>query len=58
MLELARHIIEKKQGAFDPIGFPDRYEKALADLVKPRRARARAGRLRNPLRRAAKRADA
>jgi len=34
MLELARHIIDTKAGRFDPAGFEDRYEAALADLVK------------------------
>jgi DNA end-binding protein Ku len=34
MLELARHIIETKAGTFDPAAFDDRYEAALAELVK------------------------
>jgi DNA end-binding protein Ku len=34
MLDLAKHIIATKKGAFDPAGFEDRYEQALADLVK------------------------
>lgn len=34
MLELARHIIETKAGEFDPKAFDDRYEAALAELVK------------------------
>ncbi len=34
MLELAEHIIETKAGSFDPAGFDDRYEAALAELVK------------------------
>jgi DNA end-binding protein Ku len=34
MLDLARHIIETKAGHFDPANFEDRYEAALADLVK------------------------
>lgn len=34
MLELAAHIIKTKQGTFDPTEFDDRYEAALADLVK------------------------
>ncbi len=34
MLELAEHIIQTKRGAFDPRAFHDRYEAALADLVK------------------------
>lgn len=34
MLELAKHIIGTKKGDFDPAIFDDRYEAALADLVK------------------------
>lgn len=34
MLDLARHIIETKAGSFDPSAFDDRYDAALAELVK------------------------
>jgi DNA end-binding protein Ku len=34
MLDLAEHIINSKLGDFDPEAFDDRYEAALADLVK------------------------
>lgn len=34
MLELAKHIINTKSGKFDPKSFDDRYESALAELVK------------------------
>ena len=34
MLDLAVHIIKSRQGAFDPRAFKDRYEDALAELVK------------------------
>ncbi|MDQ2634240.1 MAG: Ku protein, partial [Pseudomonadota bacterium] len=34
MLELAEHIIKTKMGKFDVSKFDDRYEAALADLVK------------------------
>lgn len=34
MLDLAKHIIATKQGTFDPRGFTDRYEAALAELVR------------------------
>jgi DNA end-binding protein Ku len=34
MLELAEHIIKTKRGDFDPAIVQDRYEAALADLVK------------------------
>ncbi|WP_079211018.1 Ku protein [Brucella pituitosa] len=34
MLELAKHIIDTKMGSFDPASFDDRYDTALADLIK------------------------
>lgn len=34
MLDLAQHIIKTKRGQFDPRDFDDRYESALADLVR------------------------
>lgn len=34
MLDLAKHIITTKQGEFDPTKFHDRYEEALAELVR------------------------
>lgn len=34
MLDLAGHIIKSKKGRFDPETFEDRYESALAELVK------------------------
>lgn len=34
MLDLARHIIDTKAGAFDPEKFDDRYDAALAELVR------------------------
>ena len=34
MLDLAKHIINTKSGKFDPKSFDDRYESALAELVK------------------------
>ena len=34
MLELAEHIINTKRGDFDPASFHDRYEAALAELVR------------------------
>lgn len=37
MLDLARHIIETKMGAFDPAAFDDRYDAALAELVKAKK---------------------
>jgi len=34
MLDLAKHIIATKAGEFDPAAFDDRYDAALAELVK------------------------
>lgn len=34
MLDLAKHIIDTKHGEFDPTKFDDRYEAALAELIK------------------------
>jgi DNA end-binding protein Ku len=34
MLDLAKHIIHTKEGRFDPTAFDDRYEAALAELVR------------------------
>jgi DNA end-binding protein Ku len=34
MLDLAKHIIKTKRGKFDPSQFDDRYEAALAELVR------------------------
>ena len=38
MLELAEHIIRTKRGKFDPSKFEDRYDEALAELVKAKAA--------------------
>ncbi|MTH79944.1 Ku protein [Paracoccus aestuariivivens] len=38
MLDLAKHIITTKTGSFDPAAFDDRYEAALAALVKAKAA--------------------
>jgi DNA end-binding protein Ku len=38
MLKLATHILETKKGKFDPKKFEDRYENALKDLIKAKRA--------------------
>ncbi len=34
MLDLARYIIDTKTGEFDPASYEDRYDRALAELVK------------------------
>ncbi len=38
MLKLAVHILESKKGHFNPSKFEDRYEDALQDLIKAKRA--------------------
>jgi DNA end-binding protein Ku len=38
MLELASHIIDTKRGKFDPSKFEDRYQDALVDLIRAKRA--------------------
>ena len=38
MLDLATHIVQTKTGHFDPAQFEDRYENALADLLKRKEA--------------------
>ncbi len=37
LIELATHIIDKKQAAFDPSSFEDRYEEALLALIRAKR---------------------
>jgi DNA end-binding protein Ku len=37
MLDLAKHIVEKKSGAFEPELFEDHYEAALIDLINKKR---------------------
>ena len=41
MLDLARHIVEKKSGAFEPDKFEDHYEAALIDLIDRKRSGVR-----------------
>lgn len=38
MLDLARHIVESKAGAFEPGKFEDRYETALVELINQKRS--------------------
>ncbi|MFZ0559136.1 MAG: Ku protein [Methylovirgula sp.] len=38
MLKLAAHIIETKRGSFDPSQFQDRYQDALVELIRAKRA--------------------
>ena len=37
LVDLATHIIDKKQARFDPSGFEDRYEEALLALIEAKR---------------------
>src|SRR5689334_19079602 len=37
MLDLAKHIVEKKSGRFEPEKFEDHYEQALIDLINQKR---------------------
>ena len=41
MLDLARHIVEKKSASFEPDKFEDHYEAALVDLINRKRAGVR-----------------
>jgi DNA end-binding protein Ku len=38
MLDLAKHIVEKKSGSFEPEHFEDHYESALIDLINKKRS--------------------
>jgi DNA end-binding protein Ku len=38
MIELAQHIIDKKQAKFDPSKFDDKYEEALLELIRAKKA--------------------
>jgi DNA end-binding protein Ku len=41
MLDLAKHIVEQKSGAFEPEKFEDHYESALVDLINKKRSGVR-----------------
>jgi DNA end-binding protein Ku len=41
MLDLAKHIVEKKSGSFEPDKFEDHYESALIDLIDKKRSGVR-----------------
>ncbi len=41
MLDLAKHIVEKKSGSFEPDRFEDHYETALIDLINKKRSGVR-----------------
>ena len=38
MLKLAQHIVEQKEGEFEPESFKDQYEDALIEIVKKKQA--------------------
>jgi DNA end-binding protein Ku len=38
MLDLAKHIVERKSGSFEPEKFEDHYESALVDLINRKRS--------------------
>ena len=38
MIEIAKLLIDKKVGKFDPSKFEDRYEKALTEMINARKA--------------------
>lgn len=42
MIDLAEHIIDKKRAKFDPSKFDDKYEDALLELIRARKAGKRA----------------
>ncbi|BBK36596.1 non-homologous end joining protein Ku [Allostella sp. ATCC 35155] len=48
MIELARHIIRTKRGDFEPATFGDRYEAALAELIRAKQAGRKPPRPRAP----------
>jgi DNA end-binding protein Ku len=44
MIELAQHIIDKKAATFDPSEFDDKYEEALIELIRAKKAGRKAPR--------------
>lgn len=46
MIELAQHIIDKKATTFDPSEFDDKYEEALIELIRAKKAGRKAPRAR------------
>ena len=48
MVELAKHIIKTKAGAFDPRSFDDRYDQALKGLIEAKMAGRKIPRARSP----------
>ena len=50
MIELASHIIDRKKMKFDPSKFEDKYEDALLDLIKAKKAGKKAAGRQRPRR--------
>jgi DNA end-binding protein Ku len=48
MIDLAEHIIDKKKTKFDPSKFDDRYEDALLELIRAKKAGRKAPRAKAP----------
>ena len=48
MIDLAEHIIDKKKATFDPSKFDDRYEDALLELIRARKAGKKAPKAKAP----------
>ncbi|MDX8525529.1 Ku protein [Mesorhizobium sp. MSK_1335] len=48
MIDLARHIIDGKKAKFDPSKFDDRYEDALLELIRARKAGKKAPKAKAP----------
>jgi DNA end-binding protein Ku len=48
MIDLAEHIIDKKRAKFDPSKFDDRYENALLELIRAKKAGKKAPKAKAP----------
>ncbi|MEW6630227.1 MAG: Ku protein, partial [Pseudomonadota bacterium] len=48
MIELAEHIIDRKKAKFDPWKFDDRYEDALLELIRAKKAGRKAPKAKAP----------
>ena len=48
MIDLAQHIIDKKKAKFDPSKFDDRYEDALLELIRAKKAGKKAPKAKAP----------
>ena len=41
MLKLAEHIVEQKEGEFEPEAFRDHYEEALIEIIRKKKLTSR-----------------